>query len=462
MLAASRQKTLSQTLASWATTLTLDDVPDDAVHAGKRAIVDTIAVAIAGIRMPVSQQILRHAIENYGPGQCGVLGTGEHISPLGAALTNGVAAHVLDFDDMSYAGIIHGSIIILPAVLAAVERQNGTGRALLEAFIAGAECTYALGLTVTDSHYLKGWWATASCGMIGAASGASKVLSLDDDQTTNAISLAAVQAFGMIAILGTDAKPVLAGRAAMSGLQAALLAGSGLSAPARAFEDKRGFLALMNDGTAYNEGLAQLGQTWRLTEPGIFFKSYPVCSAAHAAAQLTERLLRENGLDFDEVENILCEVPHLVAISLVHDAPATPGEAQFSMPFAIGCILSFGALGPEQISSDCLADQRLRDAMAKVRMIEAVDLNLPEIAKRTPECARVTIETKNGTTISDFLGAPAGMPENPLSDDQLSNKFRQCCIFAGWPASRSDGLLDDLWALETVPDLREMLRGDTS
>ncbi|GBF26575.1 hypothetical protein MnTg02_01616 [bacterium MnTg02] len=462
MLAASRQKTLSQSLATWATTLTLDDVPDDVIHAGKRAIVDTIAVAIAGSNMPVRKKILHHAIENYGPGRCVALGTGEHLSPLGATLANGVAAHALDFDDMSYAGIIHGSIIILPAVLAAVEQQNGTGRALLEAFIAGAECAYAIGLTVTDSHYLKGWWATASCGMIGAAAGASKALSLDDDQTTNAISLAAVQAFGMIAILGTDAKPTLAGRAAMSGLEAALLAGEGLSAPARAFEDKRGFLALMNDGTAYNEGLAQLGRTWRLTEPGIFFKTYPVCSAAHAAAQLTERLLRENGLGFDDIENILCDVPHLVAISLVHDAPATPSEAQFSMPFAIGCILSFGALGPEQISSDCLADQRLRDAMAKVRMSEADDLNLPEIAKRTPECARVTIKTKNGATISDFLGAPAGMPENPLSDDDLSNKFRRCCEFAGWPASRSDGLLDDLWTLETAPNLSQMLRGDVS
>ena len=54
------------------------------------------------------------------------------------------------------------------------------------------------------------------------------------------------------------------------------------------------------------------------------------------------------------------------------------------------------------------------------------------------------------------------MPENPLSDDDLSNKFRRCCEFAGWPASRSDGLLDDLWTLETAPNLSQMLRGDVS
>ena len=120
-------------------------------------------------------------------------------------------------------------------------------------------------------------------------------------------------------------------------------------------------------------------------------------------------------------------------ISLVHDRPATPSEAQFSMPFAVGCILAFGKLGPDQITGETLAGKALQDAMAKVVMVEADDLNGPDYQPHYPECARVIISMLGGEIFTDFLGAPTGMPENPLSDDALSEKFRACTAFAGWP-----------------------------
>lgn len=455
-----RHPTISQHLAQWTAALSLDHVPDDVVHAAKRCIVDTVGVSIAGSATPVSRSVRQNAKQTYSTGQCSLFGDADYLSPAGAALVNGVAAHALDFDDTSYAGIIHGSAVTFPAVLAAVASKNGNGQTLLEAFIAGVETVYAMGLTVTDSHYLKGWWATASCGIVGAAAGASKALALDGEQTTNAIGLAAVQAFGAMAILGTDAKPFLAGHAAMSGLVSAQMARDGMTAPDEAFEDKRGFFQLMNDGNSDADGLAQLGRIWRLKEPGIFIKTYPVCSAAHAATQLTERLLREHDLGSDEIEYIQCDVPRLVAISLVHESPTTPAEAQFSLQFAVGSILAFGELGPGQLTANHLSNRRLREAMGKVRMSEADDLNAAEIKNRHPECARISIKTMEDRTVSGFLGAPRGMPENPFSDDDVADKFRRCCSFAGWPKSRSEPLLDNLWMLETLPSMSKALEGN--
>lgn len=457
MLQTSGTGSIAERLGAWSAALALADVPDAAVVAAKRCIADTLAVAVAGSRTGVAERVAAHVRDTVGDGPCRLLGRAETASPVGASLANGTAAHALDFDDTSYAGIIHGSAIVLPAVLAAAERAGGDGQCLLEAFIAGAEVTYAVGLTVTKSHYMSGWWATGTCGAIGAAAGSARALGLDGERIATAIALATVQASGMIAVLGTDAKPLLAGRAAAMGVEAALLAGTGLSAPAAAFEDRRGFLQLMNDGQADAAGLGALGQTWRLTDPGICIKTYPICSAAHAAAQLTAALLQENAIAGGEVAQVVCEVPDLVAISLVHDDPASPAEAQFSMPFAVGAILAFGDLGPEHLTPETLSQPALREAMAKVAMRRADDLDTPDMRTRYPESARVTVATQDGREVTGFLGAPAGMPENPLSDAAFDAKIDRCLAFAGWDPARAARLRADLNVLETVADLSALL-----
>ncbi|MHA1164591.1 MAG: MmgE/PrpD family protein, partial [Alphaproteobacteria bacterium] len=446
-------------LARWTISLALGDVPDEVLHIARRCIVDTIGVAIAGSRLPVSNDIRTHISAQYGSGSCTLLGAGHGASALGAALANGVAAHALDFDDTSYAGVIHGSAIVLPAVLAGAEMANITGIGFLEAFVAGSEVVYALGLTLTESHYMRGWWATGTLGAIGASAGAAKALGLGEEETTAGIALAALQANGMLAMLGTDAKPIAAGRATRLGIESALLAAQGNSAPEHVFEDRRGFLALMNEGSADAAGLAGLGQTWRLMNPGIAVKRHPVCSAAQAAAELAHKLIDDNHLDRAQIESVQCDVPHLVRISLVYDNPETPAQAQFSMPFALGCILAYGMLGPTQISTETLDDESLRAAMSKVKMAETEDLNGEDYQPRYPECARVTISMQGGREFSGFLGASTGMPENPMSDEALSEKFRECCTFAGWPEESCEAILSCLWDIESVPDMGVLLKG---
>ena len=451
---------ISGRLGAWVAGLSLDQVPGEALHIARRCIVDTVSVAVAGSRTPVAERLREHVSAQYGSGPCNLLGTSHNASAAGAALANGVAAHALDFDDTSYAGVVHGSAVVLPAVLAAGEQANISGAGFLEAFVAGSEAAYALGLTVTNSHYLRGWWATGTLGAIGAAAGAAKALGLGREGISAAIALCALQANGMIAMLGFDAKPILAGQAARLGVESALLAAQGNSAPLAAFEDRRGLLNLMNEGRQDAAGLAGLGRTWRLLKPGIAIKRAPVCSAAQAAIEVAEKLIAENTLDRAQIKAVRCEVSHLVKISLVHDRPATPSEAQFSMPFAVGCILAFGKLGPDQITGEPLADEALQDAMAKVVMVDADDLNGPDYQQHYPECARVTISMLAGDVFTGFLGAATGMPENPLSDDALSGKFRACTAFAGWPDDKAETVLAQLRDIENAASIGAVVRGD--
>ncbi len=453
-------ESVAERLGVWTAGLTLSQVPDEALHIARRCIIDTSAVTIAGSRTPVAERLHAHVAREYGSGPCTLLGTTHSASATGAALANGVASHALDFDDTSYAGVLHGSTIVLPAVLAAAEHADINGAGFLEAFIAGSEASYAIGLTLTETHYMSGWWATGTLGAIGAAAGAAKALGLDAAGTSSAISIAALQANGMIAMLGYDAKPILAGQASKLGLESALLAGQGNSSPGNAFEDPRGLLKLMNEGRQDSSGLNELGKTWRLLEPGIAIKRAPLCSATQAAIEVTENLISGNSLDRTEIKAVRCEVAHLVKISLVHDQPETPAQAQFSMPFAVGCILAFGKVGPEQITLETLGIPALQDAMAKVGMVEADELNGPDFQPAFPECARVTITMSNGDNFTGFLGAPTGMPSNPMSDDELSGKFRNCADYAGWQENRAARTLAQLWDIETAGPVSTILRDD--
>jgi len=439
--------TLAEQIATWSSALDLGAVPGGVIHAAKRCVVDVAGVSLAAAPQPLMRRVLEHTRAVYAPGAAGALGFSDGFSPTGAALVNGTAGHALDFDDTSYTGIMHGSTVVLPAALAATQEAGGDGRRLLEAFIAGSEVAYAVALLCTTRHYLRGWWSTATFGVFGAAAAAARALGLSAAETTSALGLAGTQAGGLKVAFGTDAKPFIAGRTAAIGVEAALLASRGLGGPLGVLEGERGFIDLFNDGHLDTGAIDVLGTRWRLVDPGIFFKQYPVCSGAHAAVELTQRLMQENGLSAERVRKVICEVTPVVAISLVYDRPATLQEAQFSMPFAVGAMLARGELGIRSLTGKTLSDPRVRDAMGKVEMLRVDSLHADE----APEGARITLITAEGSKVQGYLGQPAGMPGNPLTDGRLHEKFLRCAETGGVDDLRARDLLEHLIALEKAP-----------
>jgi 2-methylcitrate dehydratase PrpD len=335
-----------------------------------------------------------------------------------------VAAHVLDFDDTCYAGVVHPSAVIFPAAFAAAEAAEASGIQLLEAFIAGREVEMTLGRMAGYALYEKGWLNTTLLGAIGAAAAAAKAFALDADATCSAITLATTEAHGIRAVLGTQAKPLVVGRAAETGVHAAELARLGVRCSSDVFTSEYGFFSLFNAGQYDPRALTELGRRWALIDPGVAFKLYPVCSAAQAAVEATAEILRAEGLTANDVARVLCEVTPLVHVSLRYNRPTTVQEAQFSMPFAIGCILAYGALDVRLLSRETLSDQSLRSQMDKVEMQESKDFTTDAaFLERCPEGARVTVETHDGRQISRVQGAATGMPQNPMSEAQLAEKF---------------------------------------
>jgi 2-methylcitrate dehydratase PrpD len=451
--------TTADTLGSWAAGFRLELAPLSVVRAAKRSLIDVVGVALAGAQRDVAVSVHELVRTEYGPGPCTVVGTWVASSASGAALANGVAAHVLDFDDTSYDGIVHASAVVWPAAMAAGELVQASGMRFLEAFVAGVEVECALGRALMDRLYWKGWWSTAVLGIIGASAGAARALGLDPADAGQAIRIAACQATGPRVLLGTPTKPYACGRAAQAGLQAALAARAGLTGPPAAFEHERGFVRLFNNGVQDATLLDALGRRFSLETPGVAIKLYPVCSAAQAAVEAVIVIMTDERLCAGDIRLVQCEVTPLVAMSLAYGRPHTVTEAQFSMPFAIGCALAFGRLDVDHLTESTLRDPRLAEAMAKVEMRASDHLfETPEGRRDHPEGAAVTVHTVDGRAIRRLNGAATGMPANPIADSRLEEKFRTVARRAVTDAA-ADQLLARLAVVETLESLTELFAG---
>src|SRR4051812_42815269 len=231
-----------------------------------------MGVTLAGAAEPAAR-IVQRVIAQDGGGRCGVFGTSLRRSAADAALTNGTAAHALDYDDMCFVSLAHPSAPLVAAALAAAEVAGAPGRAVLDAYIVGFELEGRLGRAMNPRHYQRGWHCTATLGTIGAAAAASRLLGLDVGATGHALAIAASEASGLKENFGTMVKPLHAGLAARNGVVAAQLARAGMTASAAAIDGPQGFLAALDsERPSLDPFTADLGVRWEIVDTGITVK----------------------------------------------------------------------------------------------------------------------------------------------------------------------------------------------
>ncbi|HEY7293731.1 MAG TPA: MmgE/PrpD family protein, partial [Dehalococcoidia bacterium] len=308
---------------------------DAAVTAAKRAILDTLAVTIAGSVEPAARIALDLVRALGGSLQATVIGADERVSVTQAALVNGVAGHALDYDDVNYSLGGHPSVPLLPAVLALAEQLGAGGREALRAFVLGFEVECKLGRTQGASHYARGWHATSTHGTIGAAAAAAVLLGLTAEQTAMALGIAGSMAAGSRQNFGTMTKPLHPGRAAEAGLTAAMLAQRGFTADESMLEAPLGFIRLFSAAEDHDPSVAleKLGEPWEIVSPGIAVKKYPCCYNTHRALDGVLALRDEAGIAAEEVEAVEVRLPVTSAAPLIHPRPQTGLEGKFSMQY---------------------------------------------------------------------------------------------------------------------------------
>ena len=233
------------TLPALAAFVTTASPPRAAQARAATAILDTVGVTLAGASETASRIVQDVMADDRGDA-CSILGTSRRASAGGAALANGTAAHALDYDDMCFVSLAHPSAPLVSALVAAGERIGAPGTRLIDAYVIGFEIEARLGRLMNPRHYQRGWHCTSTLGTIGAAAAVSRLLNLDAHQAAHAMAIAASEASGLKENFGTMVKPLHAGLAARDGVLAALLAGGGLTASARAIDGSQGFLRAMD------------------------------------------------------------------------------------------------------------------------------------------------------------------------------------------------------------------------
>lgn len=432
------------------------------LDAAGAAVLDLLASSLTGRAEPAVARLRGTLADVSGIGEGGARGGGAggitvpgqpgRYLPADAALLGGVQAHVLDLDDAHATVRGHPSAVLLPALLSLADEAT-PGEDLLAAYVVGVEVMARLGALAGRSHHAAGWHPTATLGGIAAAVAGARLLGLGQQGAATAASLAASMAGGTRAQFGSDAKPLHAGLAATAGVRAVTWARAGLTGGAGALfgpDSLAGAMSFEVTDPEYAEAVLGegWGERWALTDPGLWVKRYPFCSAGmavHEAAEVAGERARaarsgrgrvgtnkstgagigsQSGVAPtadpgagtrvvpDDVRAVRARVRPGADAALRYGVPATGGQGRFSLEY----LVALGVLGREPVNSR-FVDLDAEAVALAARIVRADDL--PGGGPR----ARVEVTLADGTSSTADVTDPAGAPGRPPTPQQRHAKL---------------------------------------
>ncbi len=429
-------------------------LPDAVVGRAEDCLLDALGCALGGSREPLAGPLVRLARSQGGAGEATILGRGVKATATWAALANGAFAHALDYDDV-YTGMIgHPSAPLMPAVLALGEWQDLSGSDCLVAFVAGYEVEARVGRAINPSHYSRGWHATSTLGGLAAAAAGARLLGLGARQTRIALGLAATQAGGLRQVFGTMGKPFHAGRAAMSGLMAALLAKDGFDCSEAILEGPDGFAQVMTERFAEEQVLNGLGEAFAIVDTA--FKRHAACGATHTTIDALAALRAEHGIRPEGVKAVRLTVHPLAVKAAGKRAPTSPLEGKFSLAFCGALALVRGRASEADFAGETIRDPEVRRIEAATTVVTDETF---EYTQAMP--ARVQVTLADGRTLEAYMDTPKGRPKNPLTRGEMEAKFLSLAgpVLGRREAEAVAALVLDLRAARSVRPLMDAMRG---
>lgn len=433
----------------------LDDFPSEALRLGKRAILDTLGVSIAGARDESVCILLEATQDRDGKPTAGIIGGGIRTDCLTAALVNGTMAHALDFDDVNDSMMGHPSAPLVPAVMALGEEVGASGSQVLEAFLVGFEVECKLGLAVGRGHYVKGWHATSTLGTIGAAAAASRILGLDRDRVRMALGIAASMSGGIRLNFGTMTKPLHVGQAARNGIQAAVLAQKGFTGTADVFGAPLNFCEVFSvDGSEANQHFSSIGSPWEILFSGITVKKYPCCNNTHRTLDAALDIAKGHRPIAEDIAKVELTMPPGEDMALIYSKATTGLEGKFCMQYCVAAALLDGKIDPSTFENQQVHRPEVQELSGKVQLI--ADHQQKTVVVEGGGHVEVKVVMKGGEEYVQKASDARGSAQNPLSQEELVDKYTACARNVLTPEliSRSVEMVD---RLEDLPDVRELM-----
>lgn len=453
---------LSQDVAQFVVEATVDAVPDEVLHLAKRSIIDGIGLAVAGAQSDVGEIVRDHVVSLGCKEEATILGAGTAAAARLAAFVNGVGIHADDYDDTQlavasdrvYGLLTHPTAPVLPAALAICERDDRNGADLLLSYLVGVEVETKVSEAIAPRHYEDGFHSTGTAGAIGSGIAAAKLLRLDRDATAMCMSVAASQSAGLRENFGTMTKPFHAGRAAESGVVAGDLVARGLTAATSILEANRGFFSAAGGGydPAALEG--KLGNPWTFTSPGVSIKPHPSGSLTHPGMGAMRDLIIKHDIRAEDVERVTVGTNRHMPNALIHHEPKDGLAAKFSMEFCMAILLLERRAGLAEFRNEVVNRPEVQE------LISRVDFGVDEEAEADGYAAMTTIievTLNDGSSLRTRDSFGKGSPQNPMSDDELLNKFVQCMEWGGRSESDAREFAKRIFDIDKEPSVRALI-----
>ena len=445
---------ITRQTANFIASLKPAELPDRCREAARTGIVDCVGVMIAGAaEQPVRivSAMLAASTQNDGAPE---IPSGRNLAASDAALVNGVAAHVLDYDDVAIAG--HPSTVLVPAILAEGWSLDSSGIDAVAAYVAGYELWAQLAALEPGHLHERGFHPTAVMGALATAAACARLRRLDPERTAHAVAIAASLASGLVANFGTMTKSLHAGRTAQSGVLAARLADQGFTASLDVLEHRTGFLRAHSPSGApqIEDGTIDIGSNWRLADLGINVKRYPTCYATHRSIDAMLGLVDAHGLKPEDVREIRVHTGAMQKLMLRNSNPRTGLEAKFSMEFAMAAALIAGRVGLSELTDEFVSRPEVGAAVAKVRCT-TTDEAMPGDPAFAPS-DQVIVVLASGKVLEHAPVAYAkGSWQKPLTRAELKDKFLDCAART-FSLTHAEELFDQLWSLEECSSVRDL------
>jgi 2-methylcitrate dehydratase len=426
------------------------------VHEAKRYLLDSLGCALGGYR----QEDVHHALgvldEVAGTGPATILGSGTKTDVVSASLANALMVRVMDYNDIYWQQDPSHPSDIIPAAIACTERQGADGKELIVGIVLGHEFEMRFCEAAFPGIRERGWHHATLTAFVSPIV-AGRMLRLTWEKIQHAIGISASHHCTLGAVTAgklTMMKNTVDPMATQAGVTAALLAEKGYTGPEHVIDGKEGLVHCLGPEWKLEVLTDGLGESWRIERCGM--KAFPTEALTHAPISAALKLVQENDLQPDQIEQV-----HIRSLARAADILADPSKydprsketADHSLPYVIAAAIVDRQVTPAQFEMEKIMDRRIREQLNKVEVVAD-----PDIEAVFPELQRVIvrIKTTDGRELTEQLDYPKGDPRNPLTDAEVEEKFDALAA----PVLSDDArarLKDTVWNLEKLDPVTALM-----
>ncbi|MGV6876238.1 MmgE/PrpD family protein [Pseudochelatococcus sp. B33] len=450
-------------LAAFAARLRFEDIPDLVIDKIKLSILDSIGCCIFGVTLPWTQRVEEMVRAEGAREVASVYGGRTRTSIANAVLVNGTAGHAFELDDIHKESILHPGSIAVPVAFAFAEASgDATGQDIITSIVAGYEVGIRIGNAATMNLFFRGFHPQGASGVFIATASAGKCLDLDAGRMQHALGIAGSQAGGLMAAQeGAMVKRFHAGRAAQSGVYSALLAREGFTGTQDVLEAGYGGFLSTYSGAPNPKRLTDgLGEVWETALIG--YKPHASVTSIHSAQDALLALMQEAGVSPDDIESVDVKLSTMTHVHCAWEYKAQGvTAAQMNLFYGLAVIAVDGVAFVDQYNEKRLSDPRLLHFIEKIKA--SVDPDIDGRGAAFRHAAKVSITTSDGRVFSRAEWNRRGSPDNPISRNDVVNKFRNVVSSCLSSSDIKDiiNIVDNFEGLEDIKPIMDILNSRT-